>query len=41
MSTLEDFHDVFNLAEGERGETSLVEMEIDTGDAVPKKQSAC
>ena len=34
------FHDVFSLAEGERGETNLVEMEIDTGDSVPKKQAA-
>ena len=37
---LEGFHDVFSLAEGERGETNLVEMEIDTGDSVPKKQAA-
>ena len=29
-------HDVFSLEEGERGETDLIEMEIDTGDAAPK-----
>ena len=27
-----DFHDVFSLEEGERGETSLVEFEIDTSE---------
>ena len=31
-------HDAFSLEEGERGETSLVTMEIDTGDANPRKQ---
>ena len=31
-------HDVFSLEEGERGETDLIEMEIDTGDAAPKRQ---
>ena len=31
--------DVFSLEEGE-GETDLIEMEIDTGDAAPKRQSA-
>ena len=31
-------HDVFSLEEGERGETSLVMMEIDTGDETPQKQ---
>lgn len=36
---LEQFHDVFSLAEGERGETSLVEMTTDTEDSVPKKQA--
>ena len=35
---LEDHHQAFGLGEGERGETELVEMEIDTGDAAPKKQ---
>ena len=31
-------HDAFSLEEGEPGETSLVTMEIDTGDANPRKQ---
>ena len=31
-------HDVFGLEDGERGETDLVRMEIDTGDASPRKQ---
>jgi hypothetical protein len=31
-------HDVFSLEEGERGQTSLVTMEIDTGDSSPQKQ---
>jgi len=35
---LADNHDVFSLEEGERGETSLLAMEIDTGDAPPRKQ---
>ena len=35
---LEEYHDVFSLEEGERGETDLVELHIDTGDALPKKQ---
>ena len=35
-----DFHDVFSLEEGEQGETSLVEFEIDTGESIPKKQPA-
>ena len=37
---LADHHDVFSLEEGERGETDLVHMEINTGDAAPKKQPA-
>ena len=32
-------HSIFSL-EGERGDTSLVELAIDTGNAVPKKQAA-
>ena len=31
-------HSVFSLDEGEHGETSLVTMDIDTGDASPRKQ---
>ena len=32
-------HKVFSLEEGERGETALVTMDIDTGDAQPRKQA--
>ena len=28
------------LTEGERGETDLVEMSVDTGDSVPRRQAA-
>ena len=31
-------HDAFCIQEGERGDTSLVAMEIETGDATPRKQ---
>lgn len=31
-------HSVFSLTEGERGETSLLTMDIDTRDAAPRKQ---
>ena len=34
---LSDNHDVFCLEEGERGETNLTEMEIDTGDVTPRR----
>ena len=37
-SLLEEYNDVFCLEEGERGETDLVEMHIDTGDASPRRQ---
>ena len=33
------YHEVFSLEDGERGETDLVEFKIDTGDAVPKRQT--
>ena len=36
-SAVEDFHDVFCLEDGERGETDLVTLNIDTGDARPKR----
>ena len=39
LSFLENFNNVFSLSEGERGETNLVEMTIETGDAVSKKQA--
>ena len=35
---LEKYHEVFSLVEGERGETDLTEIHIETGDATPKKQ---
>ena len=38
MEFLTANHHIFSLEEGERGETDLVQMEIDTGDAHPKKQ---
>ena len=37
---LEEFHDTFSLDENERGETDLAEMEIQTGDASPRKVPA-
>ena len=38
---LENYNNVFSLGEGDRGEIDLVEMTIETGDAVPKKQAVC
>ena len=38
LKFLEDHNKAFSLEDGERGETDLVELEIDTGDARPKKQ---
>ena len=32
---LSEYHDVFSLEEGERGQTDLIEFSIDTGDARP------
>ena len=44
VRSLHDFlgehHQAFCLEDGERGETELVEMEIHTGDASPRKVSA-
>ena len=37
-SFLLECHQAFSLEDGERGETSLVEMHIDTGDSSPRKQ---
>ena len=37
---LTDYHDVFSLEEDERGETDMVEFEINTGDELPNKQAA-
>ena len=39
MVLLEEFNDVFSIGDGERGETDLVEMTINTGDAAPRKQN--
>ena len=39
-SFLAGFHDVFSLEEGERGETDLTEMVIDTGDSPPRRVPA-
>ena len=36
-SFLAGFHEVFSLGDGERGEASLIEMSIDTGDSTPKR----
>jgi len=35
---LGDYHDVFILSDGKRGETDLIQMEIETGDARPIRQ---
>jgi hypothetical protein len=35
-----DNHEVFAVEDGERGETDVVEMQIDTGDHPPKRQAA-
>ena len=40
QSFLMRFHHAFSLEDGEQGETVLIRMEIDTGDAYPKKQRA-
>ena len=32
---LEEYHDVFSLEDSERGETDVIEVHIDTGDAPP------
>jgi len=35
---LMDHHEVFSLEDNEHGETDLVQLEIDTGDAQPRRQ---
>ena len=40
LSFLEQYHDVFSLTDSDRGETDLVELSIETGEATPKKQAA-
>ena len=37
---LEKYHGAFSLEEGERSETGLVSMQIDTGDSRPQRQQA-
>ena len=41
MAFLMDLHEVLALEEGERGETSLMQQEIDTGNVTPIKQQPC
>ena len=36
MELLLDYHSVFSVAPGDRGETDWVEMNIDPGDATPR-----
>ena len=38
LQFLSNHHEAISLEDNERGETNLLEMEIDTGDAPPKKQ---
>ena len=40
VSSIAGFHDVFSLEEGERGETDLTDMVIDTGDSPPRRVPA-
>ena len=39
LNFLATHHHVFSLEEGERGETDIIQMEIDTGSAYPKRQA--
>jgi len=41
LSLLCYYHNISALDEGERGETGLIQMEINTGSAVPKCQTVC
>ena len=38
MDFVTNHHDVFSLKEEERGETNLIQLEIDTGDSPPMRQ---
>lgn len=40
VKLLTEHHEAFSLEENERGETDLVQLMIDTGDAPPQRQSA-
>ena len=39
LNFLQDHHTAFALEEHERGETDLMEMNIDTGDAEPRRRA--
>ena len=38
LKSIEAYHDIFSLDKGERGETDLIKMTIDTGTASPQRQ---
>ena len=38
LNLLKDYHDIFALEESDRGETDLIQLEVDTGDVTPIKQ---
>ena len=38
LSLMVEYHDVFSLKNGEKGETNWVEMSIETSDAMPVRQ---
>ena len=40
LSLLENHHEAFCLNDSDRGETELVEIHIETGEATPKRQRA-
>ena len=40
LTTLKEYHDTLSITEGERGETTLVEFNIDASDLHPIKQAA-
>ena len=38
LDLLRDYHDIFALEENDRGQTDLIQLEVDTGDVTPIKQ---
>ena len=40
FTLLKEYHNIFSLEDGERGETDLVELHIDTADTPPSRQRA-
>ena len=40
-AVLEEYREVFSLGKEDRGETDLIELHIDTGDAAPRKYPVC